>query len=775
MNMENIISKMTLKDKIALCSGGSFWQTKAFPSYEIPDLFMCDGPHGLRKQDLSNGADMLGVNDSIPSTCFPCQVTSAASFDTLVMEQIGKAIGEEAHNQKCGLVLGPGANLKRNPLCGRNFEYLSEDPYLAGKMAASFIKGLEGTGISSSLKHFAVNSQEKDRFISNSILDERTLCEMYLTAFEIAVKEGKPSTVMCSYPKLNGVHCSDSPYLLNHILRKDWGFEGCVITDWGALNDRIRAFEAGCDLSMPGRSTYMEKDAYKAVKNGTLDEEKINDSVRRILTLVKRSQENLHQEVKCDYNSHDALAYQVACKGAVLLKNEDQILPLKKDAEIALIGAMAKNMRYQGSGSSHINPKKLTQPYDCFEHASYAQGCDEKGNTTDALLKEAADTAYKADRVIVFAGLPDAYESEGFDRENMKMPQGHIRMIEACTKANENVIVVLMCGAPVECDWADHVKAILYMGLPGQAGGKAVHDLLYGIVNPSGRLAESWPYHYEDCACSSSYGMKDALYKEGIYVGYRYYDKAGVPVRWPFGYGLSYTTFTYTDLKIQNKTVTVTITNTGCMEGDETILLYVHNPQNGIHRPVRELRRFTKVHLKPQESTTVSFTLDERCFSVYDNGWKVPAGTYQIEVNNLKAFIEVSGETVKTCEYLKDTWYETCKGKPSMSDFEKLIGHPYVPEKPEKGKFTMDNTVVQMKDYSLIMKIMYKAVEMTVSKGKKPDYNDPQFRMLINSSAGSPLRNMQISGGMPDGIMQGLMEMANGHMLKGIIRMIKGE
>lgn len=775
MEIEKILNQMTLEDKIALCSGANFWQTKKYEKYGIPSLFMCDGPHGLRKQE--DAADMLGVNKSSPATCFPAEVTSAGSWDPELLTEIGAAIGEEAREQGVGLVLGPGANLKRNPLCGRNFEYFSEDPYLAGKLAAGFIRGAEAQGVGTSLKHFAANSQELSRFTSDSVMDGRTLRELYLTAFEIAVKEGKPSTVMCAYPKLNGTHCSDHKELLTDILRTEWGFDGMVVTDWGAMNDRIEGFRAGCDLNMPGGSDYMEKEVLQAVKDGILPERCVDDSARRVLKLVFRAAETLSKKAACDYEAHHALAKRAAAEGAVLLKNESSILPLQPGAKIAVIGAMAKELRYQGAGSSHINPTKLPQPLELLPGAVYAPGCDEKGNTTDALLREVQNAARKAETVVVFAGLPAQCESEGFDRDNLKMPEGHRKMIEVAAQANPNIVVVLLCGSVVECSWADKVKAILYMGLPGQAGGEAIADLLYGRANPGGKLAESWPYRYEDVPSSAIYGKTtDALYQEGIYVGYRYYDKAGVPVRWPFGFGLSYTEFAYSDLTVEGDTVTVTVRNTGKRAGAEVVQLYLAAPQEGFHRPVRELKGFRKVHLQPGESETVRFTLIDRDFAVWQDGWKVPGGTYTVCVGGLTAEIKKSGYDLPVPAWQNSSWYERCTGKPNPADWEKMLGHSYTPPVLKKGSFTMDNTVVEMKDYSLVMKIMFKAVESTVAKGfgGKKDYENPDFRMMMNASAGAPLRSMQISGGMKGGVLPGMLEMANGHFFRGIWKMIKG-
>ena len=775
MEIEKILNQMTLEDKIALCSGANFWQTKKYEQYGIPSLFMCDGPHGLRKQE--DTTDMLGVNKSRPATCFPAEVTSAGSWDPELLTEIGAAIGEEAKEQGVGLVLGPGANLKRNPLCGRNFEYFSEDPYLAGKLAAGFIRGAEAQGVGTSLKHFAANSQELSRFTSDSVMDGRTLRELYLTAFEIAVKEGKPSTMMCAYPKLNGTHCSDHKELLTDILRSEWGFDGMVVTDWGAMNDRIEGFRAGCDLNMPGGSDYMEKEVLQAVKDGTLPESCVDDSARRVLKLVFRAAETLSKKAACDYEAHHALAKRAAAEGAVLLKNESGILPLKPDAKIAVVGAMAKELRYQGAGSSHINPTKLPQPLELLPGAVYAPGCDEKGSTTDALLQEVQNAARKAETVVVFAGLPAQCESEGFDRDNLKMPEGHRKMIETAAQANPNIVVVLLCGSVVECPWAEKVKAILYMGLPGQAGGEVIADLLYGRANPGGKLAESWPYRYEDVPSSGIYGKTtDALYQEGVYVGYRYYDKAGVPVRWPFGYGLSYTEFSYSDLTVEEDTVTVAVRNTGKRAGAEVVQLYLAAPQEGLHRPVRELKGFQKVHLQPGESETVRFTLIDRNFAVWQDGWKVPGGTYTVCIGGLTAEIKKSGDDLPIPAWQKGSWYERCAGKPNPADWEKMLGHSYTPPVLKKGSFTMDNTVVEMKDYSLVMKIMFKAVEATVAKGYggKRDYDNPNFRMQMNASAGAPLRSMQISGGMKGGVLPGMLEMANGHFFRGIWKMIKG-
>lgn len=852
MTIDKILEKMTLKDKIALCSGANFWKTKAMAAYGIPSIFMCDGPHGLRKQE--NKGDMLGIHESQPATCFPTSVTVGMSWDSALSERIGRAIGAEAAACGVDLVLGPGANIKRDPRCGRNFEYISEDPYVSGKMAAGFIRGLQENKTSASLKHFACNQQEYSRFTSDSVLDERTLREIYLSGFEIAVREGRPHTVMCAYPKINGVHCSDDPRLLTGILRNEWGFDGLVVTDWGAMNDRIEGFRSGCDLNMPGGSAYMEAEVLEAVRSGKLPESAVDASARRVLELVfrtagrkaessggethpstgeenpqsfdgkrhpsfdreKRPSFDGERRPSFDQNRHHLLAREAAEQGAVLLKNEDSILPLEKSQKIALIGFMAKHPRYQGTGSSHINPYRVTSAVEAMPECVWAPGCDALGNTDDTLLAEAIAAAQNAEAAVVFAGLPDRYESEGFDRENLSMPEGHIRMIEAVAEANPNTVVVLLCGCVVECPWADRVKAILYMGLPGQAGGEAAARLLYGEANPCGKLTESWPFTYSDCPSSGCYGTKDAQYREGIYVGYRYYDKAGVKVRWPFGYGLSYTSFDYVDMRLDGNRVTVTVANTGRLAGAEVVQLYiqppaaevvrlnapppiaevvrlntqppaaevaqlyVQPPAAGLHRPVKELKGFQKVFLQPGEEKTVEFLLDDRSFAVWQDGWKIPGGNYTIWAGSSSqdlfgcVHIQKDGGTIPAPAWQEGSWYAHPSGTPDRETWEMMLGRPYVEAVPIRGQFTMDNSVMEMKEHSLIMKIMYKVTEMIIARGfdGKKDYSNPQFRMMMEASVGGPLRGMQISGGIKGGVFCGLLHMANGHFFKGLWAML---
>lgn len=801
--MKKILTKMTLKEKIALCSGADFWSTKGMEKYGIPSVTMADGPHGLRKQE--DAADMLGMNRSVPATCFPTAVSTACSWDEELLGNIAGAIGGEAAANGVSIVLGPGVNIKRNPLCGRNFEYFSEDPYLAGKLAAAYIRSLEGMGICSSLKHFACNSQEYKRFSSDSILDERTLREIYLSGFEIAVKEGKPSTVMCAYNKLNGEHCSDNRRLLTDILRKEWGFDGTVVTDWGAMADRIRAFRAGCDLCMPGGSAFMETEAAKAVENGTLAKEDVDTSAERILRLVEKcvSEQNegqntpakpdarmreRHQSANCDagmrehhqsancdvgMREHYQLALRAAQESAVLLKNEDNLLPLdEKGDEIVLIGHMARELRCQGAGSSHINPWKLTNVVDFCPDIPFVEGCDADGRTTPEMLKQAVAAAERADTAVVFAGLTDRFESEGFDRENMRMPEGHCQLIEAVSKVNGNTVVILLCGSAVETPWADKVKSILYMGLPGEAGGEAIANLLFGKAVPCGKLAESWPYRYEDCVSSGYYAgkRKDAHYREGVYVGYRYYSSAKVPVRYPFGFGLSYTAFSYSDLEICENRVRCRVANTGSREGREIVQLYIAPPEGKFYRPVRELKGFCKVSLKPSESRTVEFVLNRRSFAVWNDGWIVPGGTYTIWIGSSSEELLLSGtiSQPQTESELKapevPEWYFNPKQAPSHGDFEKLVGHAVTEKRLRRGEFTMENTILEMKDHALLPRVVFWVMEIVAARAChcRRDYSNPEFRMMMSFAADASLSGMKICAGMKNPLLEIMLKIVNG-------------
>lgn len=764
-----ILQTLTLKEKIALCNGADFWHSKAMPEQGVPAITMSDGPHGVRYQ--SDAGDMLGVNRSQPATCFPTAVTSGATWDPDLLAAEGEAIGQEGLFYGVDVVLGPGVNIKRNPLCGRNFEYFSEDPCLAGAMGAAWVRGAQSTGIGTSLKHFAANNQEYKRFNGNSQVDERTLREIYLPAFETVVKQAQPETVMCSYPRINGVHASDNHWLLTDVLRREWGFQGMVVTDWGALCNRVKAMHAGCDLSMPGGSNYMEDWVEAAVQDGSLPESDVDACAARVIALALKSQTRPKGK-PFDREAHHALARRVAESGAVLLKNEDGILPLQAE-DVVLIGEMARTMRYQGSGSSHINPTRLISLCEAWPQAPFVAGCDTKGNVTEESLAQAAAAAKSAKVAVVCAGLPDLYESEGFDRETMAMPEGHVRLIETVAAANPNTVVVLFCGSAVETPWIDRVKAVLYMGLPGQAGGEAAAALLTGTANPGGKLTETWPLSYDQVPSRDTFGQKVTRYKEGLYVGYRYYDTAGVPVRYPFGYGLSYTRFAYSDLTVENRTVRVAVTNIGDCPGAEVAQLYIAPPRTGPYRPAKELKGFARVYLTPGESRTVDFPLDDRSFAIWSDGWKVPAGTYTLLVGSssadirLQQEIEMPGADLPAPAWQAGSWYETLQGLPTDDEFAALYGSPLQDDPPlEPGRFSMEDSIMEMKDFSPLMMQAFRGTEATIAQGfgGKADYSNPDFRMMIMSGADAPLRAAVLSSGgsFPAAAAQGLLAAANG-------------
>ena len=779
-----LLKQMKLSEKIALCSGADFWHSREFPQYGIRAVTVADGPHGLRLQ--AGEGDMLGVHASVPATCFPASSLSACSWDEELAGSIGEAVGEEAAALGVAAVLGPGLNIKRNPLCGRNFEYYSEDPLLSGKLGAAFVKNVQSAGTGACLKHFAGNNQEYKRFSSDDHMDERTLREIYLPAFEIVVKEGMPSMVMCAYNKINGVYCSDSRELLTDILRGEWGFEGLVVTDWGAMHDRVKGFLAGCDWAMPGGKTvYQEREVLEALDAEELREEDIDLSAGRMLRFVMGACGADYKLTEAMITRHDRLAARAVRESAVLLKNQG-ILPLASE-KVVLIGDMADHPRYQGSGSSHINPARLTSLRQAEPDWRFARGCDECGNTSEAMLEEAVKAARDADIAVVAAGLTDSFESEGYDRADMKMPEGHIRLIHAVAEANPNTVVVLLCGSPVEVPWADKVKGILYAGLCGQAGGEAIADLLAGRCVPEGKLAETWPVRYGDVPSAEYYGAprRDAQYREGIYVGYRYYETARVPVMFPFGYGLSYTEFSYEDLTVENGRAACRIRNIGEREGAEIVQLYIGRPEGGIHRPALELKGFRKVRLKPGEVKDVEFILEDRSFAVWDGGWKVPEGSYKIMIGSSVRDIRLQGElfmagsgTVKLPSWQTSSWYGHPWGKPPKEDWERMLGRKAAePDPPRRGGFTMENTVEEMAEFSIPVRIMKASMVRVLAKmnGGRVDFHNPQFRMSYSSSVDCALFGMvQTSGdGLPEHIAQGLVLMANGHFLKGIARMLK--
>ena len=674
---KEILAQMTLEEKAAMCDGGDYWHLQEMEKYDIPAVMVCDGPHGLRKKDYSKKGSSLEC--SVPSICFPTAASTAASWDPELVNRMGVALGKKCLKEEVGVLHGPGINMKRSPLCGRNFEYFSEDPELAGEMAAGLINGVQSQGVGTSLKHFAVNSQETRRMTVNEVVDERALREIYLRGFEIAVKKAQPWTVMNSYNKINGFHGSENKHTQTEILRDEWGFRGAIVSDWGAVNNRVLGMKAGNDIEMPSSFGSGTKKIINAVKDGSLDEAVVDERVLNILNLIKKAVDNSKKDYPYNDIDDQPLAREIAGKSMVLLKNEGGILPLAKDKKIAVIGDMAKNPRYQGAGSSQINPTKIDNAYDELAalgfNIEYAQGYErsiKKEKKNPPLIKAAAELAAKCDIAVVFVGLTDDFESEGFDRQHMNMPASHNTLVEEVVKANPNTVVVLAGGSPVEIPWNGKVKAILNSYLGGQAGGGAVADILSGKVNPSGKLPETYPLTYDDTPARNYYPGNPASveHRESIYIGYRYYEKANKAVLYPFGHGLSYTTFEYSDIKLdkteagENDTVTVSfkVKNTGAAAGAEVAQIYVADKESTVFRPVKELKGFRKVFLEPGEEKEISVELGKRAFAFYNvavNDWTVESGDFDIIVGassadiRLTATVKINAAEVEIPDYSK--------------------------------------------------------------------------------------------------------------------------
>jgi beta-glucosidase len=647
-----IVARMSLEEKAAFCSGRDFWYLESCDRLELPSIMVTDGPHGLRKQ--SGDSDHVGLNASVPATCFPTASALASSWDTGLIHDVGVALGEQCVAENVSVLLGPGMNIKRHPLCGRNFEYFSEDPLLSGELAAAMIQGVQSQGVGTSIKHYAVNNQEKWRMFIDAIVDERTLREIYLRGFEIAVRKAQPWTVMCAYNRVNGTYCSEHEWLLNTVLRDEWGFEGLVVTDWGAANDRVRGLSAGLDLEMPASGGINDRRIVAAVRAGQLSEPDLDQAVSRVVSLCLLGAELTQREKSIDQAAHHALARRAAAECSVLLKNE-QLLPLQPSSHIAVVGAFAKQPRYQGAGSSQVNPTQIDCAYDAIQEIvgdtsalAYAPGYDPKQSELDAGAIEAAVAAARsAEVVIVFAGLPGIYESEGFDRQHMRLPEQHDRLIQAVCEANANTVVVLSNGAPVEMPWIEAPKAVLECYLAGQAGGTAVADLLFGRLNPGGKLAETFPLTQSDVLADKWFpgAGRQVQYREGLYVGYRYFDTVDAPVLFPFGHGLSYTQFEYANLSLSKDSfdqggevsVSLDITNAGTMAGSEVVQLYVSDLDSSVHRPRQELRAFEKLVLQPGETQRVTLVLDDTAFAVFDlaaQAWVVEAGDFEIRIGS---------------------------------------------------------------------------------------------------------------------------------------------
>ncbi|MCC3374466.1 glycoside hydrolase family 3 C-terminal domain-containing protein [Cohnella sp. REN36] len=661
-DLKQLIAQMTLEEKAGLCSGLDFWHTKGIERLGIPSVMVTDGPHGLRKQKAS--ADHLGLFDSVPATCFPSAAGLASSWDRDLIRQVGIALGEECQAEEVAVLLGPGANIKRSPLCGRNFEYFSEDPYLSSELAAAHIEGVQSQGVGTSLKHFAANNQEHRRMTGDSVVDERTLREIYLASFEGAVKKAQPWTVMCSYNKVNGTFASENPKLLTDILKDEWGHEGFVVSDWGAVNERADGLAAGLELEMPSSNGSGDRKIVEAVRSGKLPEEKLDAAVERLLNIIFRAVDARKPGATFDADAHHRLAREVARECMVLLKNDDHLLPLAKSGKIAVIGELAEQSRFQGGGSSHVNPTKLENIREELAGVagpavliSYSQGYAlANDDIDDNLFREAAEAARQADVAIVFAGLPERYESEGFDRTHLRIPDNQAKLIEAVAAVQGNVVVVLSNGAPVEMPWIGKTKAVLEAYLGGQALGGAIADLLFGVASPCGKLAETFPVRLEHNPSYLNFpGEGDRVeYREGIFVGYRYYDAKRIAPLFPFGHGLSYTSFEYRNLETDHSIIddtetvnaTVRVKNVGNRAGKEIVQLYVRDAESSVIRPEKELKGFAKVELQPGEEKEIIFTLNKRSFAFYDvalKDWRVETGEFELLVGSSSADIRLSG------------------------------------------------------------------------------------------------------------------------------------
>ncbi|WP_308132842.1 glycoside hydrolase family 3 C-terminal domain-containing protein [uncultured Gemmiger sp.] len=784
-NTELLLKKLTLEEKCALLSGAETFKTRGMPKHGIPQIWLSDGPHGLRKQ--AGESDHLGLNPSVPATCFPTASAVANSWDAALGEEIGAALGEEAAAQEVSVVLGPGLNMKRNPLCGRSFEYFSEDPYLAGKLAAGYIRGIQSKGVAACPKHFAVNSQETRRMASDSIVDERTLREIYLTGFEIAVKEGHPRSIMSSYNLVNGTYANENKHLLMEILRGEWGFDGAVITDWGGSNDHALGVKNGSTLEMPAPGGDSVRELLAAVESGKISESDIDARLSELLPLVFDTKAALDAAPReFDAAAHHALARRAAAESLVLLKNEGALLPLAAGTKVAVIGDFAKNPRYQGAGSSMVNSTQVDVLLDKLIDSElnvigYQQGFDRHGKPDAALQRSACELATQADTVILCMGLDEIAESEGLDRSNLRLAQNQVDLLQAVAAVNPKIVVVLYSGSVVETPWLDNCQALLYAALGGQAGAGAVADALTGKVNPCGKLAETWPLAYADVPSAADFATrrKTVEYREGLYIGYRYFTTAEKAVRFPFGYGMSYTMFAYSDMVADEQGVSLTVTNTGSVAGTEIVQLYVAKKNSELFRPAKELKGFARVTLAPGEKQRITIMLDDKAFRF----WNVKANRWEIEGGEYELLVGASVEDIRLCEKISvhgtatvhpyedvdlDCYYKGDVLSVSDADFEKLLGHP-IPN--GKTKIDRNLTLGELNHARsplgwLVWLVLTSLLDVSYKRGK-PDLNILfQYNMPLRALA--KMTNGAISMGMVDGIVMEL----QGFWILGLVRVI---
>ena len=788
-----LLQKMTTEEKAALLGGKTVWQTRENERLSIPSIFLSDGPHGLRKQ--AGAGDHLGLNASLEATCFPTAATIANSWDEKLGEELGEALGEEAASMDVDVLLGPGLNIKRSPLCGRNFEYFSEDPYLSGKMAAAYIRGIQRMGVAACPKHFAVNSQELRRMAMDAVVDERTLREIYLTGFEIAVKEGKSKAIMSSYNRVNGTYANENKHLLTDILRNEWGFDGMVVSDWGGSNDAVKAVEAGANLEMPNCGYGSAREIVKAVKDGTLSESVLDERVCELVKVIMDLKEHKNtgrDEKHSGFNreEHHRLAKRAAAESMVLLKNEASILPLDRNKKLAIIGDFAFAPRYQGAGSSMVNPTKveavagIARDYK-LNILGMTRGYKRDGDVDEAEKKAALDLAEKADIVIFCFGLNEISESEGLDRTHMRIPQNQIELLQDISKVNENVVGILSAGSAMEMPWQSCCKAILNGYLNGQAGASATLDILTGAVNPSGRLAETYPIAYEHTPSFRYYPSSERTseYRESIFVGYRYYDTSKVRVQYPFGFGLSYTEFTYSGLKVDDSGAELTVSNTGDRDGAEVVQMYVGLPNAIVFRPEKELKGFAKVFLKAGESRKVKIPFDDKTFrywNVKTESWEVETGTYNVMIGSSVADIRLVGTIERTGSNigmpynpaLLPYYYTGLVQKISDEEYETLLGHK-IPSGEWSGQLGVNDAICQMYyAKSRLARFVYKV--LTDKKKKSEQMGKPDLNVLFIYNM--PLRAIaKMTNGMVGmDMVHGMVEIVNGEFFRGLGRVIGG-
>ena len=785
MNLDELISKLTLEEKAALLQGWTTWTSREVKRLGIPGIFLSDGPTGLRKQ--AGAGDHLGLNASVPATCFPTSATMANSWDEALGEELGRALGAEAAAERVHMVLGPGLNIKRSPLCGRNFEYFSEDPYLAGKMAAAYVRGIQSQGPSACPKHFAVNSQELRRMAMDSVVDERTLREIYLTGFEIAVKEGHAQALMSSYNMVNGAYANENPHLLTEILREEWGFDGFVVTDWGGDNDHTEGVRAGSNLVMPAPGPGCAIGLVEAVKEGKISEQVLEQRVKELLKVVFARWEAVDKApATFDKEAHHAIARKCAEGSVVLLDNDEGVLPLDRQRSYALIGDFARTPRYQGAGSSQVNPTRLDCLKDALENSGleitgFAQGYSRtEPQPSEELIRQAVLLAKMSDAVLLCVGLDEIAESEGMDRLSMELSEGQRVLIDEVSKANPNIVLVLSGGAPFVMPRRELYKAAIHGYLGGQAGAQAMADALLGRINPSGKLNETWPLALEDNPSYPYYPSRERTseYREGLYVGYRYYDTVGKPVRYPFGYGLSYTAFDYSDLKAGKDEVTFTLTNIGRIDGAEVAQVYVSCKNGRVFRPKKELKGFAKVFLKAGESRTVTVKLDDKAFRYYNvetGSWEVETADYEILVAanvsdiRLKQTVRVLGrETVSSADALPS--YRSGRiENVSDAEFAALLGRP-IPDGKWSGQLQKNDAICQLYyAKNPVARLVYRI--LTALKNKAEAKGKPDLNILFIYNMPFRAIGKMAMGMVSEQMVDDILFIVNGHFFRGFGRL----